>query len=70
MDVACISYKETGFFSPTVIDYLEDKPELREFYSHRPTRDGFADFLKNKKVVADRELLADTIDDQYPHLGL
>ncbi|MES2378725.1 MAG: bacillithiol biosynthesis cysteine-adding enzyme BshC [Bacteroidota bacterium] len=65
MDVACISYKETGFFSPTVIDYLEDKPELREFYSHRPTRDGFADFLKNKKVVADRELLADTIDDQY-----
>jgi bacillithiol biosynthesis cysteine-adding enzyme BshC len=65
MDVACISYKETGFFSPTVIDYLEDKPELKEFYSHRPTFDGFAGFLKNKKVVADRELLADTIDDQY-----
>jgi bacillithiol biosynthesis cysteine-adding enzyme BshC len=65
MDVACISYKETGFFSPTVIDYLEDKPELKEFYSYRPTLDGFAEFLKNKKVVADRELLADTIDDQY-----
>jgi bacillithiol biosynthesis cysteine-adding enzyme BshC len=65
MDVACISYKETGFFSPTVIDYLEDKPELREFYSHRPTLEGFAEFLKNKKVIADRELLADTLDDQY-----
>jgi len=65
MDVACISYKETGAFSPTVIDYLEDKPELKPFYSHRPTFDGFADFLKHKKVVADRELLADTLDDQY-----
>jgi bacillithiol biosynthesis cysteine-adding enzyme BshC len=65
MDVACISYKETGFFSPTVIDYLEDKPELREFYSHRPTLDGFAEFLKNKKIVADRALLADTLTDQY-----
>jgi bacillithiol biosynthesis cysteine-adding enzyme BshC len=65
MDVACISYKETGFFSPTVIDYLEDKPELREFYSHRPTLEGFAELLKNKKVVADRELLADTLEDQY-----
>jgi bacillithiol biosynthesis cysteine-adding enzyme BshC len=65
MDVDCISYKETGFFSPTVIDYLEDKPELKPFYSYRPTLEGFAEFLKNKKVVADRELLADTLDDQY-----
>jgi bacillithiol biosynthesis cysteine-adding enzyme BshC len=65
MDVACISYKETGAFSPTVIDYLEDKPELRDFYSHRPTLEGFAELLKNKKVIANRELLADTIEDQY-----
>jgi len=65
MDVACISYKDTGAFSPTVIDYLEDKPELREFYSNRPTLDGFDEFLKNKQVIADRNLLADTLDDQY-----
>jgi bacillithiol biosynthesis cysteine-adding enzyme BshC len=65
MDVACISYKETGYFSPTVIDYLEDKPELKPFYSYRPTFDGFAELLKNKKVIADRNLLADTLTDQY-----
>jgi bacillithiol biosynthesis cysteine-adding enzyme BshC len=65
MDVACISYKETGAFSPTVIDYLEDRPELREFYSHRPTLEGFAELIKTKKVIADRKLLADTIEDQY-----
>jgi bacillithiol biosynthesis cysteine-adding enzyme BshC len=65
MDVDCISYKATGAFSPTVIDYLEDKPELKPFYSHRPTLAGFADLLKNKNVIADRNLLADTLHDQY-----
>src|SRR4051812_37494010 len=70
MDVACISYKETGAFSPTVIDYLEDRPELREFYSHRPTLDGFAELLKNKTVIADRDLLAETIEDQYQLIDL
>jgi bacillithiol biosynthesis cysteine-adding enzyme BshC len=65
MDVACISYKETGFFSPTVIDYLEDKPALKKFYSHRPTLEGFAAFLAHKEVIADRNLLADTLEDQY-----
>jgi bacillithiol biosynthesis cysteine-adding enzyme BshC len=65
MDVTCISYKETGFFSPTVIDYLEDKPELQTFYSYRPTLEGFAELLQNKKVVADRELLAKVLTDQY-----
>jgi bacillithiol biosynthesis cysteine-adding enzyme BshC len=70
MDVACISYKETGAFSPTVIDYLEDRPELREFYSHRPTLEGFAELIKNKKVIADRDLLAETIEDQYQLIDL
>ncbi len=65
MDVACISYKDTGFFSSTVTDYLDNLPELRQFYNHRPTLDGFASFLQHKKVIADRELLADILDDQY-----
>src|SRR5579859_2067593 len=65
MDAACISYKETGYFSQTVTDYLEDKPELRSFYSYRPDWDGFKELLKNKKVVADRNLLARVLTEQY-----
>jgi bacillithiol biosynthesis cysteine-adding enzyme BshC len=65
MDAACINYKDTGSFSPTVIDYLEDKPELRSFYSYRPDFEGFAAFLKSKKVIADRQLLYDVLRDQY-----
>ncbi|MBB3058919.1 bacillithiol biosynthesis cysteine-adding enzyme BshC [Mucilaginibacter gotjawali] len=67
MDSACINYKDTGYFSQTVIDYLEDLPELRPFYSYRPDLDGFAALLKNKTVVADRQLLHDILLEQYQH---
>jgi bacillithiol biosynthesis cysteine-adding enzyme BshC len=66
MDAACIDYKDTGSFSPTVIDYLEDNPELRQFYSYRPDLNGFADLLKHKKVIADRAILTQVLSNsQY-----
>ncbi|MEO6630403.1 MAG: bacillithiol biosynthesis cysteine-adding enzyme BshC, partial [Mucilaginibacter sp.] len=68
MDSACINYKDTGAFSPTVIDYLEDAPALRSFYGYRPDFNGFAELLKNKKVVADRKILFEVLTEQYSHL--
>jgi bacillithiol biosynthesis cysteine-adding enzyme BshC len=65
MEASCTSYKDTGFFSPTVIDYLENRPDLKPFYGHRPDMAGFADLLKNKKVVADREILHRVLTKQY-----
>ncbi|TWR27356.1 bacillithiol biosynthesis cysteine-adding enzyme BshC [Mucilaginibacter pallidiroseus] len=65
MDAACIDYKDTGYFSQTVIDYLDDVPELKSFYSHRPTMQGFADLFKHKKVVANRPLLTQVLNEQY-----
>jgi len=68
MDAACISYKETGAFSPTVIDYLEDAPALRPFYGHRPDFDGFAQLLQTKKAIADRKILVEVLLEQYAKL--
>jgi uncharacterized protein YllA (UPF0747 family) len=68
MDSACINYKDTGFFSQTVIDYIEDAPALRPFYSYRPDIDGFAELLKNKKVIADRKILVEILTDQYSRM--
>ncbi|RYZ98375.1 MAG: bacillithiol biosynthesis cysteine-adding enzyme BshC [Sphingobacteriaceae bacterium] len=65
MDANCISYKDTGFFSETVIDYLADAPELKPFYSYRPDINGFSQILKNKKVIANRQLLVDILTEQY-----
>src|ERR1700710_1561650 len=70
MDSACINYKDTGAFSPTVIDYIEDAPALRPFYGYRPDFNGFAELLKNKKVIADRDQLANILDAQYQYGGL
>ncbi|HEY2584111.1 MAG TPA: bacillithiol biosynthesis BshC, partial [Mucilaginibacter sp.] len=65
MDAACINYKDTGYFSQTVTDYLENAPQLRPFYSYRPDINGFAEFLKVKKVIADREILVSVLSNQY-----
>ena len=49
MDAACINYKDTGYFSQTITEYLEDAPQLRPFYAYRPDTNGFTELLKNKK---------------------
>ncbi len=68
MEASCISYKETGYFSQTVIDYLDNVPELRSFYSYRPNLEGFAELFKHKKVVADRKVLVKVLLEQYAHI--
>ncbi|MGN6637902.1 MAG: bacillithiol biosynthesis protein BshC, partial [Mucilaginibacter sp.] len=68
MHSSCIDYKDTGFFSQTVIDYIEDKPQLRPFYSYRPDIAGFKALLQNKKVTADRKILAQVLTEQYSKL--
>jgi bacillithiol biosynthesis cysteine-adding enzyme BshC len=40
-------------------------PELRSFYSHRPTLKGFAELFEHKKVSADRQLLVEVLTEQY-----
>jgi len=65
MDVACISYQDTGFFSQTIVDYIDDAAQLRPFYKYRPNIEGFAELLANKKVIADRQVLHDVLREQY-----
>jgi bacillithiol biosynthesis cysteine-adding enzyme BshC len=69
MDATCIDYQETGFFSKTVTDYLEDVPELKSFYTYRPDLKGFTQLLENEKVTANRELLAQVLTEQYSKAG-
>lgn len=69
MESSCISYKDTGYFSPTIINYLDDAPNLRSFYSHRPTLAGFAELFEHKKVTANRSTLVDVLKEQYAALA-
>lgn len=65
MKVSYINYQETASFSPTVLKYLDQSPELNPFLSYWPTLDGFEKLLKNKQVTVNRKLLVDTLQKQY-----
>ena len=68
MDYNCkyISYKQTGYFSNIVIDYLQHNTELQNFYKHPPNLQGIADAIEQKnKVSVDRNLLVKYFKEQY-----
>ena len=41
MEVACIPFKKTGYFSSLIADYLDKNPKLRPFYSRFPDIEEF-----------------------------
>ncbi len=65
MDANCINYSDTGFFSKTIIDYLDNHPDLQQFYHHRPDMAGFDNLIRNKKPTAGRDILANVLQEQY-----
>ena len=50
-----ISFKKTGYFSSLICDYLDEKPELQQFYNQFPK-------LKNFKVQIDEKQKSFLID--------
>ncbi len=61
-----LPYSETGYFSPLIVDYLDGKEELSEFYNCPPQLSHF------KKIIADkansaiqREVLVKSLKTQY-----
>jgi bacillithiol biosynthesis cysteine-adding enzyme BshC len=66
----CLSFRETGYFSELICDYLEQKPALADLYGAFPTLENFArqfdqkaSFEKEKRL-----LLADALHKQYARL--
>ena len=65
MDAHCINYSDTGFFSKTILQYLDNDPELQPFYNNRPDPDGFAQQIKNKAPLPHRLALVHILQEQY-----
>ncbi len=69
MSVEHIPYRETGFFSPLVLDYLSGDPTLREFYEFEPDIHSFTQIIENqKKRDLNREVLQSCIQKGYDFL--
>ena len=63
---AHIPYRETGYFTRIVLDYIAQSPALKEFYSHPPDWNGMQAALEaKKKTPVNRAALVQVLEEQY-----
>lgn len=69
-DVHCLDYRDTGFFSKLICDYLDEKPQMERFYGYFPKLENFEKQISLKSSFEDerRKLLARQLRSQYQHL--
>jgi bacillithiol biosynthesis cysteine-adding enzyme BshC len=61
-----IAYKETGFYSRMILDYLQGSEELKPFYTYPVSAEGIkAAIAKRQSFPTDRKLLVDTLQKHY-----
>lgn len=65
----CISYQKSGYFSKLIVDYLEQKPELRAMYNRFPNIENFKlqieEKEKNFTLNGNRNTLVKALEKQY-----
>ncbi len=66
-----IPYRQTGFFSKIVIDYLNGDEKLKPFYNYAPDVAGIKQAVKDRKDFNyDRKLLVEELKNQYQGLNV
>lgn len=64
----CISYQDSGYFTPIINDYLNREPSLQPLYHRFPTLENFEAQLLEKQQNYNhsfRKILIDTLSKQY-----
>ncbi len=73
MKVTQIPFKETGFFSKTMVDYLEQKESIKPFYNNFSDIEGFKKQLKEKATsfsLETRKVLVAALNNQYKNVAI
>ncbi len=63
-----VTFKNTGYFSKIICDYLEKRESIRNFYNHFPDIDGFEKQIalrSSKDNLLDRKTLVQVLRKQY-----
>ena len=64
----CISYQDSGYFIPLIVDYLNQKPALQDLYHRFPTVENFEkQFSEKQSKFSDhsRKVLVSALQKQY-----
>jgi len=73
MPTDCIPYRDTGYFSNLICDYLDGSTALQSFYQHFPKLENFKDQLKEKEANFDahiRNTLSESLIAQYDGINI
>ncbi|MEY3499095.1 MAG: hypothetical protein RL308_764 [Bacteroidota bacterium] len=73
MPTDCISYQNSGYFTPLMNDYLNQKSSLQPFYNRFPTLENFEKQLIEKQQNYNsnsREILVSVLKKQYEELSI
>ena len=73
MEVDCIPYRKTGYFSGLICDYLDQLSSLQPFYNRFPQLDAFEEQIKEKGKQypkAHRKVLFEALTEQYNGITL
>lgn len=68
MPTDCISYQKSGYFTKLIVDYLDEKPELKSLYNRFPTLENFKGQLEEKGQnypAENRKVLVSALENQY-----
>ncbi|PCJ96899.1 MAG: bacillithiol biosynthesis cysteine-adding enzyme BshC [Flavobacteriaceae bacterium] len=68
MEVDCIPFKTTGYFSQLICDYIDEKKGLGPFYNRFPSLENFKEQIKEKQQnfsIANRDVLNKSLLVQY-----
>lgn len=65
----CITYQNSGYFTKFMIDYLDEKSDLKQFYNHFPKIENFKSQIEEKSSNFNsngkREILVSELEKQY-----
>jgi bacillithiol biosynthesis cysteine-adding enzyme BshC len=73
MPTDCISYQKSGYFTKIIIDYLDEKQELKQLYHQFPTLENFKAQIEEKSAnftLENRQILVFELEKQYDKLEI
>jgi len=68
MPTDCISYQKSEYFTKLIVDYLDEKPELKPLYNHFPKLGNFKNQIEEKSLnfpKENRSILVNALENQY-----
>jgi bacillithiol synthase len=69
----CITYQDSGYFSKLIVDYLDEKPNLKQLYNHFPKIEHFKFQIEEKKANfpdENRQILVSELEKQYSNFEI